>query len=300
MKALALAPLHLSGKKLVGIILVVFVLASGVVGYVLQTQSAAGPIIGGYGVPVPGPMQGIQQQTTFLAYTSTVASTVGPNSTSFGGRMLELEGDMTIQVADSKAAADQASQLAASLGGYVASSSFDVGSATANLVLEVPQSNFSLAMRSLSRLGAVKTQSISSNDVAGEYVDLQAQLESYVIENRALLRILNETTTVTDALNTENAIQSVQAQINDLKGQLLAMQSLVAFATVNMQLIEPPQSPTLSFSDALNSALLAFYTVAKGMLILGASLVPVAAVCGIIYLPYRRFSRKKPEQLGAK
>jgi hypothetical protein len=215
--------------------------------------------------------------------------------------MLELEGDMTIQVADSKAAADQASQLVVSLGGYIASSSFDVGSASANLVLEVPQSNFSLAMHSLSRLGAVKTQSISSNDVTEEYVDLQAQLESYVTENRALLRILNQTTTVTDALNTENAIQSVQAQINDLKGQLLVMQRLVAFATVNIQLIEPPQNPTLSFSDALNSALLAFYTVAKGMLILGASLVPVAAVGGIIYLPYRHFSRKKkPEQLGAK
>jgi len=45
---------------------------------------------------------------------------------------------------------------------------------------------------------------------------------------------------------------------------------------------------------------LAFYTVAKGMLILGASLVPIAVVGGMAYVPYRHCSRKKPEPIEAK
>jgi hypothetical protein len=152
-------------------------------------------------------------------------------------------------------------------------------------------------MRSISGLGVVKAKSISSNDVTEQYVNLQAQLDSYTTEEATLLRILNSSTTVNDALDTENAIQNTQAEINDLEGQLLVMNRLVAFATINIELTQPAKSPTLDFGEALNSALVAFYTVTKGMLILGASLIPVAILGGIVYVPYRHFSRKKPSPL---
>jgi hypothetical protein len=214
--------------------------------------------------------------------------------------MVELEGYITIQVAGAKAASDRAAQLAASLDGYVASSTFDDSGSTASIVIRVPQGNFSLAMRSLSFLGDVKAQSTSSNDVTEQYVNLQAQLDSYITEETALLRILNSSTTVKDALDAESSVQNVQAQINDLEGQLRVMQRLVAFATISIQLIEPPKNPTLDFGDALQSALLAFYTVTKGMLILGGSLIPVAVVGAVIYVPYKHLSRKKPEPIGVK
>jgi hypothetical protein len=204
---------------------------------------------------------------------------------------------MTIQVDDVKVASDQAAQLASSLNGYVASSSFDYNGPSASIVLRIPEANFSSAMRSISGLGVVKAQSISTNDVTEQYVNLQAQLDSYTTEEATLLRILNSSTTVDDALATENAIQNTQAQINDLEGQLLVMHRLVAFATISLYLTQPAQPskpPTLDFGDAFNSALLAFYTVTKGILILGASLIPVAFVGGIAYIPYRHFSRKKP------
>jgi hypothetical protein len=190
--------------------------------------------------------------------------------------------------------------LAASLDGYVASSSFEESSSSMSMVLRVPESNFSLAMRNLSAMGIVKDQSISSNDVTEQYVDLQAQLDSYKTEENALLRILNASTSVRDALDAENAIQNTQAQINELEGQLRVTQRLVTFATINIQLTEPIKSPTLDFAEALNSALLAFYTVAKGMLILGASIVPIAVVGGMVYIPYKHFSRKKSEPTEAK
>jgi hypothetical protein len=293
----------LSRRQLAIILVVLFVLASVMVGYVsqVQTLATAGPsgynVIGGPAVPR------VQQQVMSFTYSNTVASVTAPSgsySTSFGGRMVELEGYITIQVADAKAASDQAARLAASLDGYVASSSFEESSSSMSMVLRVPESNFSLAMRNLSAMGIVKDQSISSNDVTEQYVDLQAQLDSYKTEENALLRILNASTSVRDALDAENAIQNTQAQINDLEGQLRVMQRLVTFATINIQLNEPAKSPTLDFAEALNSALLAFYTIAKGMLILGASLVPIAVVGGMVYIPYKHFTRKKPEPIEAK
>jgi hypothetical protein len=214
--------------------------------------------------------------------------------------MVEMQGYVTLQVNDAKAASDQAARLAASMSGYVAASSFDDSGSSANVVLRVPEANFTSAMQSLSKLGTVKAQSVSSSDVTERYVNLEAQLDSYMTEKAALLRILNSSSTVKDALDAENTIQNVQSQIDSIEGQLSVMQRLVAFATISLQLTEPPKSPTLSFGDALNSALAAFYTVTKGMLILGASIVPIAILGGVVYVPYRRFTHKKPEAAGAK
>ena len=295
----------LSPKRLAVICIVTFMLASALVGYTTQLQSSpvpsAGSSPGGYGVVngtvVPVAMQPV---TLFATTASTETVPAGSDSTSFGGRMVELEAYLTVQVDNLKAASDQATQLATSFNGYVASSSFDDSGSSANIVLSIPEANFSSAMRSLSSLGTVKAQSISSNDVTEQYVNLQAQLDSYTTEEATLLRILNASTTVTDALNTENAIQNTQAQINDLEGQLRVMQGLVTFGTINIEFIQPAKNPTLDFGDLFTSALGAFYTVTRGILILGASLVPVAMVGGIAYVPYRHFSRKKPKPVEAK
>jgi len=296
----ALITHSLTPRRIAGIFVAAFVFASALVGYASQLQSPSATSLGGYGAvnapagiangtAVPGALQQI------TLFSTTVASGTVPQgsySTSFGGRMIELEAYMTIQVDDVKAASNHATQLTSSLNGYVASSSFDSESGV-SLVLRIPEGNFSLAMRKITGLGVVTAQSISSNDVTEQYVNLQAQLESYTTEEVTLLRILNSSTTVTDALETENAIQNTQAQINDLEGQLLVMQHLVVFATINIQFTQPPKNPTLDFSDALNSALLALYTVTRGMLILGASLIPIAMVGGIVYVPYRHLSRRK-------
>ncbi|MGA2972177.1 MAG: DUF4349 domain-containing protein [Candidatus Bathyarchaeia archaeon] len=301
-----LIPNSSRARRLVGLFIIVFVVASAVVGYegslAAPVMSSASP--GGYGAvngPVVPGVPGVNQQLTFFSTTAATGTVpAGSYSTSFGGRMVEQEGDLTIQVNDVKAASDQAARLAALFNGYVASSSFDDSGSGASIVLRVPEGNFSAALHSLSSLGSVKAQSISSNDVTEQYVNLQAQLDSYTTEEAALLRILNSSKTVTDALGTENALQNTQAQINDLEGQLRVMQRLVAFGTINVQLVQPAANATLDFGDALNSALLAFYTVTRGMLILGASLVPVAMVGGIAYVPYRHFSRRKSKPIEAK
>ena len=291
-------PFFFNRKRFVIIIIVVFVLAGALVGYASQPQNSPVSILGGYAVGSGAVVPGVNQKVTYLATTaSTGTGSLGAYSTSFGGRLVELDGDLTIQVNDVKAASDQAARLAALLNGYVASSSFDDRGLGASIVLRIPEANFSSAMRSLSSLGIVKAQTISSNDVTEQYVNLQAQLDSYTTEDAALLRILNSSKTVTDALSTEDAIQNTQAQINDLEGQLQVMQRLVTFGTINIQLIQPAANPTLDFGDALSSALLAFYTVTKGMLILGASLAPIAMIGGIAYVPYRHFSRRKPKPI---
>ena len=298
----------LNKKRLAGICIVAFVLAGALVGYMSQLSSFAPSSAAGYAV-VNGPAGAVNGtaapvvMSQITLFSKTIASgTVPPGtySTSFGGRMIELDAYLTIQVDNAEAASEQAARLASSLNGYVASSSFDDGGPSATVVLRVPESNFSSAIHTLSSLGVVKAQSISTNDVTEDYVNLQAQLDSYTTEEATLLRILNASTNVGDALDVENAIQNTQAQIDYIQGQLLVMQRLVTFATLTIQFTQPVKNPGLDLGDALNSAVLALYTVTRGMMILGASLIPIALVGGVVYVPYRHFSRRKEKPIEAK
>lgn len=279
-------------------------MAGAIAGYMTEVPSSV------ESVPLASPAAPaqymFQQAITLLSSTATVSSATGPDgtySTSFGGRMIELQGEMTVQVDDSRSASDQVGRLASSMGGYITSSSFDEASAIANVVLRVPEENFSMAMQRVAALGEVQSKSSSSNDVTEQYVNLEAELTSYKTEEVALLRILNSSTTVRDALATQDQIQGVQARINELEGQLRVMHRLVAFATVNVQFTEPPKpskGPTIDFADALQAAVLSFYIVVKGMLILAASLAPILMIGGIAYLPYRHYSKRKPKPAEGK
>ncbi len=279
-----------------GILIVLFVIAGGTVGYLSEFPASTSmqPTTPGFFQQSDGSIVPNAQSTVTFATTASSASPLPGNYTaSYGGRMVELQDYLTIQVVDWKSASNRVIAVASVLGGYVAESSFDEIGGTASLTVRVPEKNFSLAINELTALGKVEAQSVSSNDVTGDYVNVQAQLTAYQTEESTLLRILNSSNTVQDALTTEDSIAQVEAQINQIEGQLNVMQRLVAFATINIQLTSPPQGSSLDFNDALQSALVSFYVVVKGMMIVGASLLPIAMLCGIAYYPYRRFSRKR-------
>jgi hypothetical protein len=289
----------MNSKRIVAVLVTLFVVAGAIVGYMNQLQTpTAGPAPPGIGYEIPG---SAQSAVTFFATTSPAKGVLpGTYTSSYGGRMVELQAQLTVQVEDSKSTSSKIITLASSLGGYVAESSFDEGSSSSNLVLRVPQENFTLALKQLDAFGKVKSQSISSNDVTEQYVSLQAQLGAYKAEELTLLRILNASNTVTDALATENAIRDVQAQIDQIEGTLLVMDRLVDFATLNVQLIQPAASPTFDFNTSVQSAILSFYTIVTGMMILGASVLPIAVVGGVAYYPYHRYSKKKQKPAEAK
>jgi hypothetical protein len=288
----------MSPKRIVAVLVTLFIVTGAIVGYVNQFQATVpGPATQGVGY---GGLVSAPSAVTFATMVSTTGNPPGTNATSYGGRMVELQAYLTIQVEDQKSTSSKIIMLASSLGGYVAESSFEDVASSSNLVLRIPQGNLTVALRLLTALGNVKAQSISSNDVTEQYVNLQAELNAYKAEELTLLRILNSSNTVTDALATENTIRDVQSQINQIEGQLRVTQRLVTFATLNIQLIPPEKGPTLDFGDAVQSAILSFYVVVKGMMIVGASLLPIAMVGGVAYYPYRRLWRKKGKPAESK
>ena len=184
----------------------------------------------------PGPTQVIRGVATNTS-TGGPFSSNGTGSVTVGtGSLLEFSNALTIQSPTPQLTASGVVALAYSAGGYVAYQATYKDSAY--LVIRVPASQFPQTLSSVEALGTVVSLVSTSNDVRVQYTDLNATLVSLKTEQRALFRLLNQSTTITTTLAIENQLQGVNQQINDIQSQILQINTLVDYATISVTISE--------------------------------------------------------------
>ncbi len=168
-------------------------------------------------------------------------------------RRIIYEAEITLVVQDTKAAADDIEQLAKQLGGYVVEANLyrREGTLVGNMTLRVPQERFEDALARLSALAVrVDRQSIHTQDVTSEYVDLEARLknlEATEEELRALLKEVREQTkSASDIMEVYRELTRVREQIEQIKGRLQMLDKLTTYATIRVELTPYALSQPLS------------------------------------------------------
>jgi hypothetical protein len=86
----------------------------------------------------------------------------------------------------------------------------------------------------------------NSNDVTVRYTDLNATLASLVAERNDLLRLINQSTSVNSTLAIEAQLQSVNAQINSIEGEILQTQRLITYSTITVSISKSAEVKPLS------------------------------------------------------
>lgn len=187
---------------------------------------------------------------TTTAYPGPSPSASGANVTqgtpSGSGGLIEFSSQVTLQATSPQETASQIAALAYSVGGYVAYQS--TYTASANVVIRVPASDYQQVLGKVEALGTVQALTSNSNDVRVQYTDLNATLESLQTEQGALLRLLNESTSINSTLAIESQLQEVNQQINDVESQILQTKTLIDFATIQVTISESPQEAPLSLA----------------------------------------------------
>jgi hypothetical protein len=192
--------------------------------------------------------------TTVTATTTTFpgSNPAGPatNSTQGlppgNGGLVEFSSQVTLQSASPQQTASEVVALAYSAGGYVAYQS--TYSSSAEVVIRVPASDYQQVLGKVEALGTVEALTSNSNDVSVQYTDLNATLESLQTEQGALLRLLNESTSINSTLAIESQLQGVNQQINDVESQILQTATLIDFATVSVAISETALAAPLTMS----------------------------------------------------
>jgi hypothetical protein len=152
-------------------------------------------------------------------------------------RMVIKTASLSVRVKDVDAAFARAMQLTEASGGYVQSSTQSVeGGQRADLTLRVPPDGFLPLISSLEALGTQESKSLGGQDVTEEYYDLDAELQNKVQVRGRLFQLLDRASKVTDAIQVEEQLERVGADVNRIKGRMKYLQTMVGLATVNLSI----------------------------------------------------------------
>lgn len=177
-----------------------------------------------------------------LARSAEAFNAVGQTQTQ--ERMVIENADLAIVVKDPKTRMAEINKLANDLGGYVVSSNLYESTPygkevpEANIVIRVPSERLDEALQAIKE-GAVDVdyENRSGQDVTNIYVDLQSQLKAREAAEQQLLEILDKAETAEDVLAIYLQLQSIQSEIEVLKGQIKYYEESAALSSISVRLI---------------------------------------------------------------
>ena len=215
-------------------------------------------------------------------------------------RSIGLELEMPVD--EMARVAEQVTTVTNRHGGFVLSSSVSTGedSAGGDFELRIPANRLRPALRDLSGLADVRTQSQSGRDVTREHVTARDRLQAARAERRSLLRRLEEATTDEEAEALRVRLDLVAGEINGLRGQLRDLRLRTDYAVVTVSLVPQDGDPDSggasgSFDDALGDAgdlLVGVAGVIVRVLAVAAPLALLALVGWLIGRAVRRRQRE--------
>lgn len=108
---------------------------------------------------------------------------------------------------------------------------------SANLTVRVPHERFKYVISNLQTLGIVLNKSIGSEDVSEQLIDLNARLKSYTREENNLLKLLDNSETISDIIAIERELSRIRSEIESLQGKLKYYDGKITMSTININLV---------------------------------------------------------------
>lgn len=194
--------------------------------------------------------------------------------------------------------------LATKAGGQVASSqsSRDDKRASGEITIRVPAQRFDQLLESTSGIGKIEHREVSSQDVSGEFVDLQARVRHLQAQEQFYLGLLGKARVVGDAIAINQHLSGVQAEMERIQGRLRLLDEQTTYSRLTISLYEPGVAPLLSdrviehpgaLGQAWDEAMLAFQETIGALLVGTFTMAPLLALGLLAWALWRRL-RPRP------
>ncbi|MBA3362226.1 MAG: DUF4349 domain-containing protein [Acidimicrobiia bacterium] len=165
-------------------------------------------------------------------------------------RKVIYEGSMTLQAADTRTAFDQILFMVETSGGFLASSTIEEAAEGEQpsifFTVRVPADKLTATLAEIRNVSdRVVSESLQSQDVTDQFVDIDAQLRNLYALEEELLALLAELRDNPDAdpaklLAVFEQIRYTRGEIEQLEGRKQLLTDLVALATINLTVDPSP------------------------------------------------------------
>ncbi|MFZ4660175.1 MAG: DUF4349 domain-containing protein [Caldilineaceae bacterium] len=175
---------------------------------------------------------------------------------------------LRIEAEDVVSALNTATRLSEQVGGYIVTvRTWRAGDLPyATLSFAVPVERFEEALTQTRTLGEVQDENVTSQDVTGQFVDLEARIANLEATAARIRSFLADTKKVEEALNVNRELSNVESELEILKGQRNTLAQQTSFSTVTIEFFPVPPvvttgevletvqswSPVRTFNDALD------------------------------------------------
>jgi len=229
-------------------------------------------------------------------------------------RMIIKDAELELLVADTDAALDSVTLIAADYGGYLISSHtwYQDAFKYATVRMGVPAGEFENVLRRLRALAIKVTNEVASGeDVTDQYVDLQSRLTNLEATRDRIREFLDKAANVEEALKVNEQLSQVEGQIEEIQGRMNYLRDRSAYSTITLQLVPEQPTPTPSPTPTptptptpaawrpdktFSSASGVLIDVLKGLVevaiwvgvLVGPFALPVIAVAWLVFRRHRR------------
>lgn len=173
------------------------------------------------------------------------------------------------------------------------------------ITVRVPVDTFDAFVAEVSKVGTVKYQAESSDDVTQEHVDMKARLDNLRAEEKRLREFFDKAKNVNEMLAVEQELARVRGEIESLDAQVQYLERQAAMATVTIDLSEPkdiirPEGDTWGFGDAVTTGFRGAAVAIKILIVLVIALAPYIAIGVALFFLIRALVRRRRARKAAR
>lgn len=237
-----------------------------------------------------------------------VALTAGTPAAQEAPRMIVRTADMRIVVGDTMKTVDAVTKAVEAMGGYVSGSNIwrEGELMRATLKLRIPAGKLTASLASIRGLAKrVDNETIASQDVSQEFVDLESQvrnLEATETELRALLITARQNSKrASDVLEVHQQLTMIRGQIEQARGRMRYLSQTAAMSSISLDVmpdaiaqpvVEPGWHPVLIAREAIRALVGALQSAGTVGIWLIVYIVPIFGMLALVIAGVWRVVRR--------
>ena len=223
-------------------------------------------------------------------------------------RMIVRTAEMRIVVADTTKTVDAVTKSVEAMGGFVSGSNIwrEGELLRATLKLRVPSDKLTSTLASIRGLARrVENETIASEDVSQEFVDLESQvrnLEATETELRELLIVARKNSRkATDVLEVHEQLTMIRGQIEQARGRMRYLSQVTDLSSISLDVlpdaitqpvVEPGWQPVVIARDAMRALVAALQSMATVGIWLIVYIVPIFGMLALLIAALWKIARR--------